>query len=245
MTDAPDALRPDHGPEVTRGPPPERPPPSPDRPLSWRGWLAVAACVLAANAALLHHLLRGEAPVTVAGPRFADDFGRGQLGPAYFTTGGHWRIVNGELFSPGVKNNPLWLQLRLPHDVAIELDARSETGFGNRSGDIKLELFGAGRSHASGYVCIFGGWGNQISAIARLDEHGNDRRERHDQKVEIKRTYHLRLERRGHVLSWWIDGQLFLTFDDPAPLFGPGHDRFGFSSWQADLFFDNLRVEPL
>jgi hypothetical protein len=182
--------------------------------------------------------------VTVAGPDFTDDFGRSALGDAYFTTGGHWRIVKGELFSPGVKNNPLWLQMRLPRDVAIEFDARSETGTGNRSGDIKFEVFGDGRSHASGYLCIFGGWGNQISAIARLDEHGGDRRERRDRKVEPGRTYHMRLERRGHVLSWWIDGQPFLTFDDPAPLAGPGHDRFGFSSWQADLFFDNLRVTP-
>jgi hypothetical protein len=219
--------------------------PDPDRPLSWRGWAAIAACVLAANVALLHHLLRREAPVTVQGSHFSDDFDRAAIGPNYFTTGMHWRILRGELWAPEAKNNPLWLQMRLPRDVAIEFDARSETATGSRPGDIKFEVFGNGRDHASGYVCVFGGWGNQISVVARLDEHGADRKERHDARVEPKRTYHMRVERQGHELRWFIDGRPFLTFDDPRPLEGKGHDRFGFSSWEADVFFDNLRIERL
>jgi hypothetical protein len=47
------------------------------------------------------------------------------------------------------------------------------------------------------------------------------------------------------VLRWLVDGEEFLRLDDPSPLSGPGHDRFGFSSWDADLFFDDLRIEPL
>jgi hypothetical protein len=217
----------------------------PDRPLSWRGWVALGACVLAANAALLHHLVRGEAQVVVAGPRFEDHFDRDALGPSYFTTGMHWRILRGELWSPEAKNNPLWLAMRLPRDVAIEFDARSETASGDRPGDIKFEVFGNGRDHASGYVCVFGGWGNTVSVIARLDEHGEDREERADRKVEPGRTYHMRVERQDDTLRWLIDGQLFLEYEDAEPLAGPGHDRFGFSGWAADLFFDNLKVEPL
>ena len=221
------------------------PAPGPDRPLSWRGWLAVAACIAAANAAFVQLFLRGEAPITVAGPRFADRFDRGAVGPNYFTTGMHWRIADGELWAPEAKNNPLWLKMRLPRDVAIEFDARSETATGDRAGDIKFEIFGDGRNHASGYVCVFGGWGNTVSVIARLDEHGGDRKDRKDRKVEPGRTYHMRVERRGSVLRWLVDGELFLSYDDPRPLEGKGHDRFAFSSWAADLFFDNLTVEPL
>ncbi|BDG08133.1 DUF6250 domain-containing protein [Anaeromyxobacter paludicola] len=232
-------------PSASAGLPPPLPAASPDRRLGWRGWVAVAACVLAANAALLHLALRGPAAATVPGPRYQDRFDRARLGPGWFTTGGHWRIVKGELLSPGPKNNPLWLELRLPRDVAIEFDARSETGTGDRAGDIKFEVFGDGRNHASGYVCIFGGWGNQISAIARLDEHGRDRVERSDRKVQIGRTYHMRLERRGRTLRWLVDGAPFLSFDDAAPLEGPGHDRFGFSGWEADVYFDDLRIAPL
>ncbi len=217
----------------------------PERPLAWRGWLALGLCIAAANLALLHLALRREAPVHFPGPRFADGFQRSAIGPGWFTSGGHWRIARGELWAPAVKNNALWLEMRLPRDVAIEFDARSETATGSRSGDIKFEVFGNGRDHASGYVCIFGGWGNTISTIARLDEHGADRKERRDLKVEPMRTYRMRVERRGAALRWFVDGKLFLAYDDPRPLAGKGHDRFGFSGWEADLFFDNLVVAPL
>jgi hypothetical protein len=216
-----------------------------DRPLSWRGWLALGLCVAAALAALVHRALRGEAPVAVAGPAFRDAFDREALGDAWWTAGGHWRIARGELWAPEPKNNALWLRMRLPRDVAVEFDARSEGGGADRQGDIKFEIFGNGRDHASGYVCIFGGWNNTVSAIARLDEHGADRHERKDRKVERGRTYHMRVERRGGRLRWLVDGAPFLDWDDPRPLAGPGHDRFGFSGWAADLFFDNLVVEPL
>jgi hypothetical protein len=226
------------------GPAPLAPAPS-DRPLSRRGWIAVVAVIVAVNLPLLHYLARGRPAATVAGPVYRDDFQRASIGQDWFTTGGHWQILNGELWSPGVKNNPLWLRMKLPRDVAVEFDARSETAAGPRAGDIKFEIFGNGRDHASGYVCIFGGWGNQISAIARLDEHGADRRERRDVKVVPGRTYHMRIERAGRELRWLVDGRPFLSFDDPRPLEGPGHDRFGFSSWEADLFFDNLVIQPL
>jgi len=201
--------------------------------------------VLAGSAGQLHLALRGEATVSVHGSRFEDRFERTALGPDYFTTGMHWRISRGELWAPEAKNNPLWLAMRLPRDVAIEFDARSETRSGDRTGDIKFEVFGDGRSHASGYICIFGGWGNTVSVIARLDEHGDDREERADRKVEPGRTYHMRVERRGDTLRWLVDGELFLEYEDEEPLAGPGHDRFGFSGWAADLFFDNLKIAPL
>jgi hypothetical protein len=217
----------------------------PDRPLSWRGRGALIACVFATSAAFLHLAVRGEAAVSVRGSRFEERFERAALGPDYFTTGMHWRIAHGELWAPEAKNNPLWLRMRLPPEVAVEFDARSETTTGERTGDIKFEIFGDGRNHASGYVCIFGGWNNTVSVIARRDEHEAHRRERKDVKVEPHRTYHMRVERRGESLRWLIDGRPFLEYDDPRPLAGPGHDRFAFSGWAADLFFDNLRVEPL
>ncbi len=216
-----------------------------DRPLGRLGWSAVALCLVATSVPLLQQAIRGPAPATVAGPLFHDDFERSRIGGNWFTTGMHWRILKGELWAPEAKNNPLWLKMRLPRGVAVEFDARSETATGGRPGDIKFEIFGNGRDHASGYVCVFGGWGNQISVIARLDEHGADRKERRDVKVEPGRTYHMRVERSGRELRWLVDGRPFLTYDDPKPLEGEGHDRFGFSSWEADVFFDRLDVQPL
>ena len=209
------------------------------------GWIATCGAVALAGVPFLTPILAGEAPAHLPGPSFADDFERHEVGPSWWSTGGPWAIRRGELWGAGARNNPLWLAMPLPRDVAVAFTARSETATGTRPGDIKFEVFGNGRSAASGYVLIFGGWGNSISAIARRDEHGADRVERTDRRVEPGRTYRMVVERRGRVLRWLVDGEEFLVLDDPAPLAGRGHDRFGFSSWDADLFFDDLRIEPL
>lgn len=216
------------------------------RRLSGWGWAVIGAAVVVANLPLLLAHLGGEPGTSLPGPGFTDAFERPAIGPDWVSTGGSaWSIRAGALWGAGTRNDPLWLRMRLPRDVAIEFTARSETATGSRPGDIKIEVFGNGRDHASGYVLVFGGWGNAVSVIARLDEHGNDRVERRDRKVEIGRTYRMRVERRGRSLRWLVDGEPFLAFDDPRPLEGPGHDRFGFSSWDADLVFDDLRIEPL
>ena len=209
------------------------------------GWIATCGAVALAGVPFLTPILAGEAPAHLPGPSFADDFERREVGPSWWSTGGPWAIRRGELWGAGARNNPLWLAMPLPRDVAVAFTARSETSTGTRPGDIKVEIFGNGRSAASGYVLIFGGWGNSTSAIARLDEHGADRVERADRRVEPGRTYRMVVERRGRVLRWIVDGAEFLVLDDPAPLAGRGHDRFGFSSWDSDLFFDDLRIERL
>jgi hypothetical protein len=215
------------------------------RPLSGLGWGAVAAAVALANLPLLQPLFRGEAPASIPGPAFRDRFDRAEVGPRWRSSGGPWMLRGGELWGAGTRNAALWLGMRLPRDVAVEFTARSETATGSHPGDIKFEIFGNGRDHASGYVLVFGGWGNSLSVIGRMDEHGADRIERGDRRVEIGRTYRMRVERRGTLLRWLVDGEEFLVLDDPHPLEGAGHDRFGFSSWDADVFFDDLRIEPL
>ncbi|AKJ06868.1 hypothetical protein ATI61_105166 [Archangium gephyra] len=244
--------------------------------LSGRGWAVLAVILLAIQFPLIHYaLFRGEPALTATVPYSQDFSDPSVVERDFFSTGGHWRVVNGQLLSPGVKNNPLWLQAKLPRDVAVEFDVRSQSP----EGDIKAELFGDGSDHASGYILIHGGWNNSLSIIARLDEHGDPlsslqqrarqvaernggkgsglvetgvfrqdthmRVEARPYPVEIGRTYHWRIERRGSLLRWSIDGKPFMEFDDPLPLEGKGHDRFGFSSWEAQLFFDNLKIEPL
>jgi hypothetical protein len=217
-------------------------PPAPGpHPLTQRRvWLPLAILLFLLNIPFLHLFLRGAAPVTTTVP-FKDDYERAQLGDDYFATGGFWRILDGQLYSPGVKNNPLWVKAKLPRDVVVEFDARAES----TAGDIKCEIFGNGRDHSSGYILVFGGWSNTISALARLDEHGADRKERRDKKVEKGRTYHFKVTRQGTLLTWAIDGETFLSWDDANPLEGSGHDRFGFGTWATDAYFDNLEIRPL
>lgn len=249
---------------------------APSLSLSPKGWAILAGVLLLANLPVIHRFfLRGEQPATVTIP-YSDSFNDSSTIEAnYWSTGGYWRVVNGELLSPGVKNNPLWLKAKLPRDVAVEFDVRSESP----EGDIKVEIFGDGLNHASGYVLIHGGWNNSVSIIARLDEHGESlgrleqrarqlaaeqnlpkadvvstgvfkadtamRVEASPYPVQIGRKYRWRIERKGNTLRWLIDGQPFMQFDDPFPLEGEKHNRFGPSSWEAQLFFDNLSIQAL
>ena len=98
---------------------------------------------------------------------------------------------------------------------------------------------------ATSYVFIFGGWRNEISALARMNEHGADRRTRVDTKVVKGQKYHVRVERRGNQIYWQMNGQPFLDMHDPEPLHGPGHAYFAINDWEAELHFDNVKITPL
>lgn len=182
------------------------------------------------------------------GVPYSDDFGRGALGEAWKSTGANYRIQNGELVVDKAYNHPLWLTKPLPRDAVIELDAWSNDDLG----DIKLEAWGDGKSYAqaasytaTSYVFIFGGWRNALSAIARMNEHGADRRIRNDVKVEKGKKYHFKITRKGGAIGWEIDGKPFLQMQDAQPLDGPDHAYLGFNDWEAELHFDNLKISPL
>ena len=169
------------------------------------------------------------------------------LGDAWNATGGSWRLENGELVIDHAYNHPLWLRKPIPRDAVIELDCWSNDDVG----DLKVEAWGDGSSFAkttsytaTSYVFIFGGWHNQISAIARMNEHGNDRRPRSDVRVVKGQKYHWRIARKGGHIDWQIDGKPFLTFEDASPLGGKEHSYFGFNDWEAELHFDNLKITP-
>jgi hypothetical protein len=179
---------------------------------------------------------------------FSDDFEVGELGPLWKPTGEGAEVVGGLLQLSRLENHPLWLDLALPDAVRIEFDAWATT----EEGDIKVELYGDGKSFAttpnytaSGYVVIFGGWNNTLNAIVRKDEHGRDRATAEEPKVEADRRYHFVITRTGGEILWEVDGKAVVTFEDQQPLRGPGHDRFAFSGWEATTQFDNLVIEAL
>jgi hypothetical protein len=194
------------------------------------------ASLLLLSAALMAACSRKEE--NLAAMPFFDDFNRVEFG-SHWSGDPVWRIQDGEVTVAGAQNRPLWLRASLPDDSVIELTARSESP----DGDIKFEIYGNGRDHASGYILIFGGWKNSISCIARLDEHGADRQElARPGLVEPGRSYRMKVVRRDKVLKWYVDGKLLLDYYDSEPLRGPGHDRFAFNDWAARLFFDDLRI---
>ena len=190
-----------------------------------------------------------EAPAITA--PWKDDFQRVELGPDYKATGEGFKIVDGKLFVQGGHNHPLWLQKRIPRDAVIELDASSASP----DGDIKVEAWGDGSSFdpdqgrytSSGYDFIMGGWKNYRSIIARMDEHADATNPaRMAPKVEPGRVYHWKIVRKGQKVDWFVDDMTtpFLTYDDPQPLAGPGHEFFAFDDWETPVSFDNLTIAP-
>lgn len=190
--------------------------------------------------------------------RFHDDFERAELGPAYLPTSGAWKLDAGRVCVRGARNRPLWLLEALPTNARIEFDATSDS----LDGDIKVEAWGDGRSAAttlsytnsSSYLFVFGGWRNTLHVLARLDEHGRDRKQlvldsnSDDPRlapVEPGAPYHFVLERRdGRTVRFSVNDMELLNFADPSPLLGEGHRHFAFNDWETPVCFDNLDILP-
>lgn len=180
---------------------------------------------------------------------FQDSFDRAELGSDWLDTSrGHYTLKNGELAARGAHNKPLWLARALPRNARVEFSARSESP----AIDIKAEVFGDGRSFAkrasyaaTSYVIILGGWNNSRSIIARMDEHGKDRRVRTSPKGVTGKRYRFSISRVGTRVNWFLNGERFLELDDPQPLVGTGHDHFAFNNWESEVYFDDLVVYAL
>ena len=200
------------------------------------------------------------APLEAGGGEASSPAAGSTLGPAWSQAGTNvWRIENGRLCGSGAHNHGVWLQRTLPVNARIEFDAISD----DPQGDLKAEFWGDGRSaatavsytNATSYLTIFGGWKNTVHAIARLNEHGTDRREirvdkssddPREQPVTAGQVYHFKVERSdGKTVRWSVNGLEYLTFPDAQPLAGMGHDHFGFNDWEAKVCFDNVKVTPL
>lgn len=190
---------------------------------------------------------------------FVDSFQRAALGPDWAATSSQWRIENGQACVRNARNHPLWLKRRIPVNARVEFDAVSKSS----EGDIKAEFWGDGRStahqatynDATSYLTIFGGWKNQFHVLARIDEHAKNRPEiRIDptnddiraRPVELGQSYHFKVERSdGSNVRWLVDDIELLTYSDPEPLKGAGHEHFGFNDWEVPVCFDNLKITPL
>ena len=185
---------------------------------------------------------------------------RSNLGPNWVQMKTNaWRVEGGKLCVQNAHNHGIWLNRTLPVNARIEFDA---TGYTD-DGDLKAEVWGDGATYATGtsytnatsYLAVLGGWKNTQHVLARLNEHGTDRKEiRVDKDSDDPRqrpaqkgqTYHFKIERTdGKTVRWSVDGIDFLTWNDPSPLAGQGHDHFGFNEWEAKVCFDNVKVTPL
>lgn len=206
---------------------------------------------------------------------FEDDFERGDAGPA--AEGGEagdpselgpnwtqvstkaWRIEDGRLCGHGARNHGVWLNKTLPINARIEFDAMTTSD----EGDLKAEVWGDGLSaatstsytNATSYLAIFGGWKNSLHVLARINEHGADRKEipvdkasddPRQRPVVRGQVYRFKIERTdGKTVRFSVDGLEYHAWEDKKPLIGAGHDHFGFNEWEVKTCYDNVKVTPL
>ncbi|MCB9789023.1 MAG: hypothetical protein H6744_20290 [Deltaproteobacteria bacterium] len=175
---------------------------------------------------------------------FRDTFERAELGPDWRADHKDWHLEGGWLRSSAVDNAGVWLLRELPDHARVEFDAKSMPLPGGKPfpGDIKAEVFATEPAHQAGYVVINGGWSNKLDVIARLDEHGGDRKERPAAQVVPDKVYHWAIARRDGTLYWFRDGVLQMSYPDPSPI--AGH-YFGFNNWRTNVAYDNLAVYRL
>ena len=175
------------------------------------------------------------------------------------TAPGIWHVEGGRLCAEHARNHGIWLKHGIPTNARIEFDAVSQSA----DGDLKAEYWGDGHSYATAlsytnatsYLTIFGGWHNTHHVLARINEHATDRKDitvdansddPREKPVVAGQVYHFKVERAdGKTVRWWVDGNEMLSYPDPAPLAGPGHDHFGFNNWDVKVCFDSVRVVPL
>ncbi|MEZ4267992.1 MAG: hypothetical protein R3F39_16610 [Myxococcota bacterium] len=194
------------------------------------------------------------APVVVASPTalltggtevFRDDFQREALGADWRADHKDWHLEGGWVRSSSVDNAGVWLLKELPERARIEFDAKSLPMPEGKPfpGDIKCEVFATEPAHQAGYVLINGGWQNQLDVIARLDEHGADRKERPAARVAPSQVYRWAIARdAAGTVHWFRDGVLQMSYPDAAPITGR---YFAFNNWRTNVAFDNLVVYRL
>jgi len=195
----------------------------------------------AALSAFLSACLPTFPSTTPAASAVVDDFSDADLSARYNVQGGSWRVVDGALSTLGDRNLPLWLRAPLSKNVRIQFSSRSQSP----AVDMKVEVFGDGIRHESGYIVIVGGWNNTLTVIAKQDEHEPTRVTKRT-RLEANRTYQWTVERTdGKTLRLLLDGEEVVRYVDEEPLFGPRHSRFAFSGWESAVTFDDLRITPL
>ena len=185
---------------------------------------------------------------------FTDNFDRAELGPDWLDTSHAAKLKDGKLNLVNAHNHPVWLRRKLPRNVQIDFDAVSRSP----AGDLKVELYGDGESFdpdkgrydPTSYMIVFGGWHNSKSIISRLGEHDEAVKAAMDKVgseplVLPGQTYHFTITRRGGAIEWKLNGQVYLAWTDPQPLYGAGHEFFAINDWEADVSFDNLTIRPV
>ncbi len=121
----------------------------------------------------------------------------------------------------------IWHKRSFPGDFTIEFTvgqkmAREFGAYADYTRDFNVTVCGDGRDLTSGYTCTFGGWADTKTAIVR----GRDIVAETDSVLiprsnsMHRRWFNIKVRRRASRLSFLVDDEIVLEYDDPEPLPG-------------------------
>jgi hypothetical protein len=130
--------------------------------------------------------------------------------------------------------------------LALYMDNPNEPSIGYQHiSDLNVTICGDGRDLSSGYSFMFAAKHNTVSQIRRLDSVVAETPSvvmASPSRLNVawqRHWYHLRVEKKGGHLAFFVDGRPALEFDDPKPLSG-GH--IGLWTWRGGLMVARVRV---
>ncbi|MBI2201071.1 MAG: hypothetical protein HYU43_03930, partial [Armatimonadetes bacterium] len=146
----------------------------------------------------------------------------------------------------------LWTKYRLEGDVILDawvapfMDNPEDPVIGySHPGNLNVTLCGDGRNLSSGYSFLFAARNNTTSQILRKEKVVAENRAicmvdpRRTNLAFQRHWFHLRIEKAGARLKYFVDGVQALEFMDSEPLSG---GQAAFWSWQAGLMVARVRL---
>ena len=145
------------------------------------------------------------------------------------------------------ENAVLWHKRELRGDVILDVHAAVMMDYGpmsgyTRYGDLNITICGDGGDVSSGYTGMFGGCGNSVTRLYRGDEVVAE-----DEKILYparsqgahQNWYHLRLEKQGAQVLFFVDNRLAGELRDPEPLTGK---HVAVWTWNRGLMLARARI---
>lgn len=184
---------------------------------------------------------------------FSDDFKRAELGDNWQVVEGNWEIDDNTLFGSGTLLSAKGFSdgfIRMEFSAATDVRPIMLLPGGppptisvcDTSSIIHAQPAGAGTSGVaptrSGYFFQFGGFMNTQNRIRKM---GQELVAERDPAIVIvpDQVQHVVVENDNGNLRMFVDGELALATNDPAPLSGEGQDRVGF------YFYTAVRVHDI
>lgn len=174
---------------------------------------------------------------------------------AWIPSAGVWEITNRwqcdprwSFFSGVNLAGPACLWNKFEHGDNVSIDffvgPKMDRDRGQKyeyAGDFGLALACDGRDISSGYSFLFGGWNNRGSQIVRGDKIVQE-----NKWIRVLRTgaihrqwFHMKVRKQGGSLSFWVNGQIAATYEDPEPLRGR---HFAIWTWKNGMMAAQFRI---